>query len=159
MTPEQKNNLIEAFDAFLSKKHLRRTPERRAVLEKVVEITGSFSAADIHDILQAENLTLSLATIYSTFALIEEFGIIRRQDYSRRKALYERTGNSPKTFRATNQCHLICTSCGKTRIVTDAELTRYVAGLIFPRFTTTHTSINIYGICPSCNRKNKSKKQ
>ncbi|MBO4379554.1 MAG: transcriptional repressor [Muribaculaceae bacterium] len=157
MTPEQEKTLLDSFDVFLLSKKKRRTPERRAVLSLITRMTGSFSVADIYDLLKGENFTLSFATIYSTLALIEEFGIVRRQDYSRRTSIYERTDKSPKSFRAQNQCHLICTECGKTRIVTDTELSRYVANLKFPRFNTSYTSINIYGICPSCNKKKKKK--
>lgn len=153
MTPEQVKTLLKAFDAFIEKKGCRKTPERRAVLSIVAKITGCFSATDIYDLLIAEGFNVSKSTVYSALASIEEFGVIHRQDYSRRTSIYERADKMPGTFRADNLCHIICTNCGKTKIVTDTELSRYVASLKFPRFITSYTSINIYGICSSCNRK------
>ena len=157
MTPEQEKTLLKSFDEFIEKKRCRKTPERRAVLSVVARITGNFSTADIYDLLKTDGFVVSMSTIYNALSLIEEFGVIRRQDYSRRTSLYERTDKMPGSFRADNLCHLICTECGKTKIVTDTELSRYVASLKFPRFVTAYTSINIYGICPACNRKKKQK--
>ena len=59
----------ETFTEFLQASHLRKTPERYAVLERAYRSEGHFSAESLYRDMQTE-YRVSRATVYNTLELL-----------------------------------------------------------------------------------------
>ena len=137
----------EQFENFLANHGRRRTPERFAILEKVMETQGHFSAEALYLAMRESGYPVSAATVYSTLDLMVECGLAERQRFSRKAIVFEKVSS------ATVHHHLICTECGKIKEVRDQGLTDAVYAQRFRGFQASSYALNIYGICAACIRK------
>lgn len=142
-----------AFTQYLQVKHLRKTPERFAILDKVFDVAEHFSIESLYESLEGETYHVSRATVYNTIQLLIDCGLVRRHQFDHNSARYERVPG------VGNHHHLICTQCGKIKEVRDPELIRVLNAKRYPTFHTDYFVLYVYGICSRCakrNRKNKS---
>lgn len=138
----------ERLTMFLQQRKLRRTPERFALLERVMSQTSHFSIEDFHSRLEAEgSFHVSKATVYNTMQIFLEAGIVRRHSFNGR-AQYE-----PVEPGGRNHHHLVCTRCGKVREIDDKNLADVVSHKRYPGFEPSYFSLYVYGLCPHCRRK------
>ena len=141
------------FDEYLRSNNKRRTAERFAILEMVLKMPGHFSAETLSDLMKKDEFPVSVATVYSTLELLVEFGLLVRQRFSDKACLFEKASFSLSGMHH----HLICTVCGKIKEVKDAVFTRHIEERKFQGFCQSYYTLNIYGICGACSRKNKRK--
>ena len=100
------------FETFLACNGQSRTPERFAILNAVCGIDGVFTAKTLFEIMHGqEKLPVSLATVYSTLALLEDSRIVIRHHFDRRTVSYE-FALARHGFK-----YMICTKCGRVRRV------------------------------------------
>lgn len=138
----------ERLTVFLQQRKLRRTPERFALLERVMSQTSHFSIEDFHSRLEAEgSFHVSKATVYNTMQIFLEAGIVRRHSFNGR-AQYE-----PVEPGGRNHHHLVCTRCGKVREIDDKNLADVVSHKRYPGFEPSYFSLYVYGLCPHCRRR------
>ena len=135
--------------AFLEGKRLRKTPERYAILDKVLELSAHFDIMSLYREMEQDAYHVSRATIYNTMELLVECGLVRKHQFGNRHAQYE------KVLDATNHHHLMCTECGKIREVKDTELIKYMNSSKYPSFSTHYFALYVYGICSRCARRMK----
>lgn len=133
--------------AFLEGKQLRKTPERYAILEKVLEINSHFDIMSLYRAMEQDTYHVSRATIYNTMELLVECGLVRKHQFGNRHAQFE------KVIDTSNHHHLMCIECGKIKEVKDTELIRYMNSRKYPSFTTQHFALYVYGICNRCARR------
>lgn len=142
----QQETLKEAkklLDEYLSKKKLRKTQERVAVLELIYSIKGHFNTETLLDLLN-DQYPLSRATLYNTINLLLECNLIIKHQFDKNgPATYE------KTLRA-NHHHLICSLCGTIREFGDENLRKLIQYKPLRGFQTTHYTLYIYGLCTKC---------
>lgn len=147
----------DVFAHFLRSSGRRRTPERAAILDKVLLTPGHFSAEQIMQALRAADYHVSLATVYATLALLVDCGLARRRRFAtagHAGALYERVvPGAPAMARH----HLVCTLCHKVSELRDPELAQFMAERHFAGFTPAYFTLNIYGICAGCARRQRRK--
>ena len=60
----------EKFRQYLSGRQLRKTPDRFALLDKALSLTGHFGADVLYESMEASGYHVSKATIYSTLELL-----------------------------------------------------------------------------------------
>ena len=135
--------------AFLEGKRLRKTPERYAILDKVLELSAHFDIMSLYREMEQDSYHVSRATIYNTMELLVECGLVRKHQFGNRHAQYE------KVLDATNHHHLMCTECGKIKEVKDTELIKYMNLRKYPSFSTQYFALYVYGICSRCARRMK----
>lgn len=153
MNDERFKELARAtFSAYLKSKKLRRTAERDIVLEKVLEMPDNFSIDSLHaSLIQADRV--SLATVYNTMQLLSGAGIVRRHTFDGTISRYERVPSANES----SHLHLVCTECGKIKVMKDSEISRAINSRRYPTFHTAYFTLCIYGVCSRCARRLKKK--
>ena len=148
---EKKSNIAEReyFTRFLESRHLRKTPERFAILDVIASATSHFSLDWLADSLSKTDFRVSKATLYNTIKLLLECKIIRRFQIDSAKNLYERCTST----HALTHIHLVCDGCGKVKVVKDNELLSLLNTKRFSAFSVQYFNINGHGLCNTCARK------
>ena len=139
--------------AFLEGKRLRKTPERYAILDKVLELSAHFDIMSLYREMEQDAYHVSRATIYNTMELLVECGLVRKHQFGNRHAQYE------KVLDATNHHHLMCTECGKIKEVKDTELIKYMNLRKYPSFSTQYFAHYMNPISSRSARPNKNPTQ
>ena len=97
---------------------------------------------------------VSRATLYNTIILLMDANLIIKHQFGT-SSQYERA------YKNETHHHMICTECGKVTEFQDESLKQAIANTKLKKFTATHYSLYIYGVCSKCTwakrRKKKSK--
>ena len=133
-----------AFTAFLEKKDLKLTSQRRTILHQAMH-DGHYSAEKLLDFCKKEDPTISKATVYRTLTLLKESAILQEQDFGDGKKVYERAQGRK------HHDHFICVKCGKIiefenqpiERLQDSEAKKH-------RFKIVYHSLKLFGFCKSC---------
>jgi len=92
-----KNKLTE----FLEEHNQRKTPERYAILEEIYKIDEHFDIDFLYKLFKQRQFQVSKATIYNTLELLLEAGLVRKHQFGKIQAFYE------KSFFNKNHDHII----------------------------------------------------
>jgi Fur family ferric uptake transcriptional regulator len=95
------------FRNYLKQRGLKFTQERCQILEEVFSLHKHFDVEDIYSRLKEKKEPVSRATIYRTFPLLIESGLIKEAFQDERKLHFEHT------FGHKHHDHLLCLRCGK----------------------------------------------
>ena len=131
--------------------HLRKTPERFAVLEAVYRVGSPFDSYDILNAMKNGKFQISLATIYNTFILLEKAHLLFRSKPNGRYSKFIVNND----MRAKN--YLVCTQCGNVTTVSNPKLSKTLSKLSFSGFQGESYALYLYGICQNCLLKTKKK--
>lgn len=144
---------VKRFNRFIEQKHLRKTPERFAILKKAWQMGHHFAVEDLHSALEAESYHVSRATVYNTMELLVESGVIARHQFGSGESVYEPVTGS--------HVHLVCTSCGKIREVSDKDglLLQLLSPRRYSGFEPSYYSASIYGLCRECTRRRRKEEE
>ncbi|MBD5370290.1 MAG: transcriptional repressor [Bacteroides sp.] len=140
--PSEIQYLRQQLTEFLRVRHLRKTPERFAILDKAVELSAHFGVDQLYNAMETEGYHVSRATVYNTLELLCEAGILNRHLFATNQARYEVARGS--------HLHLICRRCGKIREVDDPTLTERLLSETYDGFRPEYSSSIVYGLCDSC---------
>lgn len=135
-------SLSRQLTNFLKERHLRKTPERYAILEKAVDLSAHFGVDQLYNALESEGYHVSRATVYNTLELLCEAGILNRHNFSTNLARYEVARGS--------HLHLICRRCGSIQEINDTALSSKLLSENYDGFIPEYSSSSIYGICRNC---------
>lgn len=136
------DNIENALLTFLNEKKLRKTPERFAILRKVLEMNSHFEVDALHAAIEADGYHVSRATVYNTVELLEEAGILRKLSFGHNTSVYE--------VHSDNHIHLICKKCGRIREVENPLVIASLMRLKSDSFTPENFEITVYGLCSDC---------
>lgn len=139
------NLLRNHFTDFLRERHLRKTPERYAILEKASGLSAHFDVDQLYNALEEEGYHVSRATVYNTLEILCEAGILNRHIFATNQARYEMARGS--------HLHLICRKCGKIREVGDSSLLTRLISENYEGFYPEYSSSSVYGLCAQCSDK------
>lgn len=141
---EDSDNMENALVAFLSERGLRKTPERFAILRKILEMDSHFEVDALHAAIEADGYHVSRATVYNTVELLEDAGIIRKLSFGHNTSVYE--------LHRDNHIHLVCKKCGKIREVENPLVIASLMRLKSESFTPESFEITVHGICSECDK-------
>lgn len=130
---------------FMTEQGMRKTPERYAILDVVMQMKGHHSADEILTMMP-EDFHVSRGTIYSTLALLTECGLAYNHQMEG-ATLYEYAYGKPAHH------HYICTGCNKIWDLQDSSIELAASKVKTPRFKKLRCSTYIYGICNICQAK------
>lgn len=121
----------------------RMTPQRRAILETILQHPGHLSADEIHDLARREIPRLSLSTVYRTLDLLKELDLVSELHLAGNHYRYE--------AQSTQHQHLVCAGCGK---VIEFQC-RYCPGMqkklsTEHGFRVTGSRVELFGYCDAC---------
>jgi len=145
------NPVVCKFSDYLDAHGMRKTTERYAILNRILEINGHFTIEALQQMLDGDGFMVSRSTVYNTVELLMDAKILRRHVFEGMQAQYERI-TLPHT-------HLICTTCGKVKEVKDTNFAAFMNARRFNAFNADHYSLYVYGTCSTCARKKKRSRQ
>ena len=133
----------EIFDRY----DIRLTEQRKEILSILLNSSKPVSAKFIHKHLKEKIEKCRLSTVYRNLSTFKKLNIIREiNSINNDKKLYELFLDDK------HHHHLICTKCGEMKPL-DCPLEGYEEELKEKtNYKIIDHSINIYGICPACNK-------
>lgn len=135
---------------YLTRRRLRKTPERFAILDRVMALNRHFVADDLCARMEEEGYHVSRTTVYNTLELLVSAGLLRRHNFGSTRAHYEMISGL-----GSNHHHLVCTKCGKIKEIKDARLSAMFDNRSYPAFHPEWYDLCVYGVCSTCMRKSR----
>lgn len=108
MLPTEKVTAKQKFMEFLSRKNLRITSQRQAIVDTVFGTDKHFTAEQLLEWSRERDKSVSRATVYRTLPLLTESGLVREMDFGKAYKFYD-----PNYAEHPNHNHIICQDCDK----------------------------------------------
>ncbi len=135
----------------LKEKGYKLTPQRRAILDIVIENPGKhLSTEEIYELVK-KNLSpdIGLATVYRTLILLADLEVISKLNLEDGVVRYELNMHDDDH----QHHHLICSSCGKVIEVVDDLLEELEARIEADfDFEIRDHKLKFFGICSDCKK-------
>lgn len=146
------SNLVDVgqFKRQLKDKGYKLTPQRRAVLDIIIENEGKhLSTEEIYDLVKKDCPEIGLATVYRTLQLLEEMNLIFKLNFSDGKNRYELSHAEEDH----HHHHLICVKCGKITEV-EGDLLEILEKEVEKKynFKITNHLLKFFGYCDKCQK-------
>ncbi len=135
----------EIFSAHLEANNLRRTSERYVILEEIYNRDDHFDAEALYVHMKVQNYRVSRATVYNTLDLLVNCNLVKKHQFGKNLALYERA------YAYKQHDHAICQNCQKVIEFCDPRIQQIkdmVASLL--DFEVQSHNLNMYGLCSAC---------
>jgi Fur family transcriptional regulator, ferric uptake regulator len=142
--------VLNLFSMHIETHKYRKTPERFAILEEIYRRDDHFDAEALYIHMKNQNYRVSRATVYNTLELLVTCDLVKKHQFGKNLAQYE------KSYGYKQHDHVICAECSKVVEFCDPrvqQIKNMVGELL--NFEITHHSLNLYGICGSCQIKKK----
>lgn len=138
----------ERFTKYLREGKYRLTPERFAVLEKILTSEGHFDADELYLKLKSGGSKVSRATVYNTLDLLERCGLVLKHSFGENHSRYEKAHGRP------HHDHMICVRCGAIiEYVSERIAKAYGEICREKKFRPISSSFQIFGICEKCQKE------
>lgn len=138
---------IKNFAQYLSTRKLKLTPERKIVLQEMLNSRGHVEAEDLLFNLKRKTKRTSRATVYRTLELLVDSGIVRKVDLGHGHSHYELVANHP------HHEHMICLKCGRVIEFSDKAMEKALGKLCLKSgFEHTLHLFQVFGYCERCKK-------
>lgn len=137
--------LATTISAGLRAEGRRVTRPRTAILEALARAKYPLSASEVHAALKREEVSVDLATIYRTLAVLKEMELISSVEFQEGQFRYElRHGRQ-------HHHHIRCKGCGRIADLLLCPL-KNLARLVEreTRFLVEDHALEFVGRCPKC---------
>jgi len=122
----------------------RITPQRRLILDILVETEGHLDAHDIYDQARRQDTRLSLSTVYRTLAVLKETGVVRELYLDQDHHHYELDDKDEHS-------HLVCLGCGQVIEVDSAAFCQAAKAVGKEQgFVVAAAQVELAGYCTTC---------
>ncbi len=138
---------MDGYDQLIHQRGFRVTPQRRAILQAVIQGGAHSSLEEVYQRVQASLPGINLATVYRDLNFLCELRILVAADVGGRSWVFELAGEVPHH-------HLVCRTCGKVERIEQAEVEE-----LFTRIAVEHEffidmdHMALFGLCNECRKK------
>src|SRR5262245_26927359 len=144
------DRLRARLQAYMAKKGLRSTAQRRLIVDTFFEGSPHMTIEDLLAEVRARDKGIGYATVYRTLKLLAECGVASERRFGDGLSRYELADEA-----SAHHDHLICVACGK---IVEFEEPRIEAlqDEVAERhgFEITSHKHEMYGTCPDCRAAN-----
>lgn len=132
----------------LKKVGLKITLPRCKILEIMEKAKDHhLSAEDIYRVLLESGEEIGLATVYRVLTQFQEAGLVIRHHFEGGQSVFE-------LDHGTHHDHLVCVKCTRVEEFVDHGIEKRQEEIAKQAgYVITDHSLNIYGICPQCQKK------
>lgn len=127
-------------------KRMRITPQRRLIMELLIEDNAHPCVYEIYEQAKAQMPDISRATVYNIFNELEELGAIKKLDYVMGSCSRYDTNIQPHD-------HFNCTECGQMVDISKDPCANDIDHNKLSGFKIEKCQVTFYGICPDCQKK------
>jgi Fur family ferric uptake transcriptional regulator len=126
------------------------TPQRRSILEIILETEGRhLSAEEIYELVKNKCPDIGLATVYRTMQMFEEVGLVYKHNFDDGRSRYEL--NHHNEYHQHH--HLICVGCNKVIEVEEDLLEQLESGIESKyNFKINNHNVKFFGYCEKCRK-------
>jgi Fur family transcriptional regulator, ferric uptake regulator len=136
------------LQAYMLKKGLRSTAQRRLIIDTFFEGAPHMTIEDLLSVVRARDRGIGYATVYRTLKLLAECGVASERRFGDGLSRYELADDA-----SVHHDHLICIACGK---IIEFEEPRIEAlqDEVAARhgFAVTSHKHEMYGVCAECQK-------
>ena len=91
--------VVSIFKRNIERDNLRNTPSRITILKAAYSHKGHFNAETIYNAIKDDAQSVSLATVYNTLELLQQYGLVRTHKFGNQHTEYEATlGYAPVSY-------------------------------------------------------------
>jgi Fur family ferric uptake transcriptional regulator len=108
MGEAEKRSARERFLEYLSRKRLRLTPQRQAIIETVFGTDEHFTAEQLLEWSRRRDKSVSRAMVYRSLPLLIQSGLVGELDFGKDRKYYD-----PNYAEHPRHNHIICLECEK----------------------------------------------
>lgn len=140
----------EEIKTILKEHDLKVTPQRKIILNYLLTHRTHPTVEMIQKSLSKKQPNLGIATVYNTLNTFVELGLVIE--------IQNGDGSTHYDYFAKPHYHIICSNCGR---IDDVESSTYIQSERELRrdaeqatgYLTSGSHFEVYGICPSCQKK------
>lgn len=143
-----KNAAKDRLKEKVRRSGLKLTKQREAICEVFFATDGHHSAEEILRDARSLDTNVSLATVYRTLKLLQEYGFAKAHYFQDDQALFE-----PCFNQEDHHDHLICTKCGLIVEFVNLDIEKLQIRVAAANgFLVTNHKMELYGLCPKCQK-------
>jgi Fur family ferric uptake transcriptional regulator len=146
---EQKKRRIRMIEEKLKEKDCKLTPQRRAILDVLVENQSKhLSTENIYELVKSKFPDVGLATIYRTLQLFDDYDMIKKLNFGDGCYRYELSEDEKHQHH-----HLICIKCGNVYEFDDDLLEELEQKIkVKNNFKVLDHMVKFMGYCQKCQK-------
>jgi Fur family ferric uptake transcriptional regulator len=149
--PSEREHLRVLLQAYMNKKGLRSTDQRKLIVETFFLSDNHVSIEELLAQVRAKDPRVGYATVYRTLKLLAECGVANERRFGDGLTRYELADD------ASHHDHLICVDCGDITEFEEPRIEELQEGVArkhgFELRTHKH---ELYGVCPRCQAKRRT---
>lgn len=136
--------------AYIARNGLKTSRQRELIADTFFAAPGHLSIDELLERVRLEDPRIGQATVYRTMKLLAKCGLAEIRQFGDGHTRYERAHADEEE----HHDHIICTSCGKIVEFINTEIEALQHRVATQHgFTVTHHKMELYGVCPSCQKK------
>lgn len=140
------DRLRARLSAYMAKKGLRSTAQRRLIIDTFFGKSSHMSIEDLLTEVRAQDRGIGYATVYRTLKLLAECGVASERRFGDGLSRYELADEA-----STHHDHLICSSCGKIVEFEEPRIEEIQEEIAQRHgFVISSHKHEMYGTCPEC---------
>jgi Fur family ferric uptake transcriptional regulator len=155
VSEDTRQRLRERLDAYMAKKKLRSTSQRRLIVDTFFGGSPHMTIEDLLAEVRTIDRGIGYATVYRTLKLLAECGVASERRFGDGLSRYELADDDDD-----HHDHLICTSCGTITEFEEPKIEKLQDAVALRHgFRVTSHRHEMYGVCAACQARERKTAQ